>query len=78
MHGLQNVRRFRRFTQWTRYPFSLLVLAINHLLSALKVRKTSERKTLIWTKESDYQPTIGEAMLRMSTRMHQLPFDEMK
>jgi hypothetical protein len=76
MAGLKNVRRFRRFTHWTRYPASLLVLAINHFLSELKMRKTSERKTLLWTKESSYQPKIGETILRMSTKIHQLPFQE--
>jgi hypothetical protein len=74
MNGLQNVRRFRRFTHWTRYPASILVLAINYMMSALNVRRTSERKTLLWTKDSHYQPKIGETLLRMSTKMHQLPF----
>ena len=76
MAGLQNVRRFRRFTHWTRYPASVLVLAINHIMSALNMRRTSERKTLLWTKDSHYQPNIGETLLRLSTKMHQLPFQE--
>jgi hypothetical protein len=76
MKGLQNARRFRRFTYWTRYPASVLVLAVNHVMSAFNVRRTSERKDLLWTKDSNYQPKIGETLLRMSTKMHQLPFQE--
>jgi hypothetical protein len=76
MSGLQNARRFRHFTYWTRYPASVLVLSINHLMSALNMRRTSERKTLVWATESHYQPKIGETLLRMSTRMHQFPFQE--
>jgi hypothetical protein len=76
MRGLQNVRRFRRYTYWTRYPASVLVLSINHVTSALKIRKTSDRKSLLWTKSCHYQPRIGETLLRMSTKMHQLPFQE--
>lgn len=74
--GLQNVRRFRRYTYWLRYPASVLVLGINHVMSALRMRTGNQRGTLLWTKDSHYQPKVGETMLRISARMHQLPSQE--
>jgi hypothetical protein len=78
MQGLKMVRRFRRFTFWTRYPASLLVLGVNHVMRALHFRKSSKRKTLLWTKESDYRPRIGETMIRLTTKMQHLPFQQPK
>lgn len=76
MRGLQNSRRFRRYTYWSRYPASFLVLGVNHVLSALRMRRGSQCRTLLWTKESRYQPKVGETLLRISARMHQLPSRE--
>ncbi|KAE9993010.1 hypothetical protein EG327_006979 [Venturia inaequalis] len=76
MRGLQNARRFRRYTYWSRYPASILVLGINHVMSALRMRSGSQRRTLLWTKDSQYQPKVGETLLRISTRMHRLPLQE--
>ncbi|TLD29614.1 hypothetical protein E2P81_ATG05908 [Venturia nashicola] len=76
MRGLQNARRFRRYTYWSRYPASVLVLGIDHVMGALRMRHGSQRRTLRWTKDPHFQPKVGETLLRISTRMHQLPSQE--
>ncbi|QDS77203.1 hypothetical protein FKW77_002639 [Venturia effusa] len=73
MRGLQNARRFRRYTYWLRYPVFVLALGINHVVSGLRMRKGFQRRNLVWTKKSRFQPKVGETLLRISARMHQLP-----
>jgi len=73
MNGLLRLRRFRRFTVWMRYPTSLLVIALNNFASILGMRKSSERKSLVQTKESRYQPQIAETIIRLATNIHSMP-----
>ncbi|CAI6333681.1 unnamed protein product [Periconia digitata] len=72
--GLVRVRRFRRYTYWIRYPSSLLVVIINNSLSAMRVRKSSERKVLVWSKETKYRPTVGQTIMSLATDAQNLPF----
>lgn len=77
MAGLRRVRRFRRATHWVRYPSSLLVHAINNIMSACRLRHSSESKVLVWTKESHYQPTVGQSVMQLAHNAQHLPFHRM-
>ncbi|KAF2658975.1 hypothetical protein K491DRAFT_689578 [Lophiostoma macrostomum CBS 122681] len=61
--GLKRVRRFKRFTSWIRIPSTLLVLVIDNFLSACKLRKTSERKVLVWSKNG-----MGASMIDVDAK----------
>ena len=74
MKGLKNTRRFRRLTFRMRYPASAAVLLINRLLRAMKMRKSHERKTLVWTKSSRYTPSIRRPVLNMANTLNFIPF----
>lgn len=74
MHGLRNARCFRRATFWVQYPVSAAVLLVNHVMRLLGLRKSHERKTLVWTKEGRYRPSIGRAIFTLGNTMHALPF----
>lgn len=74
--GLKRVRRFRRFTHWIRYPSTLVVLLINNSMSACNIRKTSERKVLVWSKESRYRPSVRHTIMRLATDVQHLPFQQ--
>jgi hypothetical protein len=52
MRGLKNARRFRRFTFWMRYPGSVAVSLLDLVLRVLRLRKSSQRRTLVWAMES--------------------------
>lgn len=65
--GLAHVRRFRRYTYWTRYPAVLLVVIINYSLSAIRVRESSERKVLVWNKKTNYRPAVSRTIIRLAT-----------
>ena len=74
MKGLKNARRFRRLTFRARYPASATVLLVNRCLRALRMRKSYKRKTLVWTKNSRYTPSIQRPVLHMANTMNILPF----
>jgi hypothetical protein len=76
MTGLQRVRRFRRFSQWLRYPLSLFVSLINSLLEVFRFRRTADTKVLAWSKESCYQPTVGHSITQLVNEAQHLPFHE--
>ena len=71
--GLKRVRRFRRLTFWFRYPSALLVIIINNLLSACRLRETGKRTTLLWSKEQTYKPTVRNTIMRLTSNVHCLP-----
>jgi hypothetical protein len=74
MKGLKNAQRFRRLTFRLRWPASAAVLLINRLLSMFRMRKSHERKTLVWTKNSRYKPSIRHPMLAVANAINRLPF----
>jgi hypothetical protein len=74
MKGLKNAQRFRRLTFRLRWPASAAVLLINRLLSMCRMRKSHERKTLVWTKNSRYKPSIRHPMLVVANAINRLPF----
>jgi hypothetical protein len=76
MTGLWCARRFRRLTQWLRYPLLLFVLLINNTLKACRFRSTGDTKVLVWSKESCYHPTIGHSITRLVNEAQHLPFHE--
>jgi hypothetical protein len=76
MAGLRRVRRFRRFSHWIRYPSALLVLLINNALSACRFRRSSESQVLVWSKEGNYQLSVGQMVMSMATNVQHLPFRE--
>jgi hypothetical protein len=74
MKGLKNARRFRRLTYRARWPASAAVLLINRLMQLLRMRKSHERKTLVWTKNSRYTPSIRQPVLAAANALHTLAF----
>jgi hypothetical protein len=76
MKGLWRVRRFRRFSQWLRYPLSMLVSPINSFLKVCRFRGTGDTKILVWSKESCYQPTVGHSITQLVNGAQYLPFQE--
>jgi hypothetical protein len=67
MRGLKTVRRFRRFTLWIWLPTKALVLGINHLASALKLRSTNKRRTLLWRKDNGQNRSCKEGKTKLRT-----------
>jgi hypothetical protein len=74
--GLRRVRRLRRFTQWARYPSALFVGCVNTALSIFHIRRDSESKFLLWTKDSHYHPDVGQSIVRLAHDAQHLPFCE--
>lgn len=78
MQGLKMVRWFRRCTYWVRYPATLVIMIVNHVASLLRLRRSSERKDLVWTRKSNYQPNVGNMMIRLASELHTMPFKEVE
>lgn len=76
MEGLKRVRRFRRYTHWIRYPSAVIVILINNLLSACKLRSTGKRNVLVWSKETRYKPRLAQSIVRLTTDAQHMPFRE--
>ena len=76
MQGLRRVRRFRRCTNWIRSPAALIVILINNLLSACKLRSTGKRNVLVWSKKSRNKPRIAQSIVRLTTDAQHMPFRE--
>ena len=74
MKGLKNARRFRRITFRARWPASAVVLLTNRLMRLLGMRRSKERRTLVWTKNSRYTPSIRHPVLAAANALNMLPF----
>jgi hypothetical protein len=70
MTGLYRVRMFRRFTFWMGYPTSIVVMALNNLLRTLRLRDSSQRKVLIWTKDSPCMAASGPSNIHWVELTH--------
>jgi hypothetical protein len=78
MNGLWRVRRFRRFTNWMRYPTSAIVLTVNSLARTLKLRSTNKRKVLMWAKESPYPAQTDASFVRAVMSTHSFMSKELQ
>lgn len=76
MQGLKRVRVFRRYTHWIRLPAAALVILINNLMSACRLRSNGKRNVLVWSKETRRKPRIAQSIVRLTTDMQIMPFRE--
>jgi hypothetical protein len=70
MNGLRRVRRFRRFTFWLRYPASWVVISVNSVAKALKLRKSRKHKALVWSRKSRHRPGSSLGAVGAGNKLH--------
>jgi hypothetical protein len=59
-----------------RYPAALIVGCVNTALSICHIRRDSESKVLLWTKDSHYHPHVGQSIIRLAHDAQRLPLRE--
>lgn len=74
MIGLRRVRRFRYATSWFRYPLDLAIDLVSSMLNICETRGINDRRIVLWSKYSNFKPSVGHTLVRLGTDAQNLPF----